>query len=455
MKRFAKQIPQSLRSSTINSVRSVMVKPRFGPTSIMKSEMKNGIKITSAQDTDFLLAACTIMFQAGSRYETHDDLGATHFLRLASTGGGCRATAFSKLRVLQQAGAYITTTLDRQTIAYTLRCPLHMFRDLKYYLLDTAVDCCYHDWEISDLKPIVRGDLSRIHPEQKVFDLIQKAAWAGSLANSVYCEEERIDSMDGEKLRNYVSMNYIPSMCSVASVGVPFEETMKIAEKIEKTSEVHLPKSHKVSPRMGYEYYDLGPNSDTWIAVAVPSCDAWDSQSVFKHAIIAAACGTENMQEGMTSMDRIAQSPLGLISDKDVHTDCRAFNISYIDTGLFGIIAKTSSCSAHKISLMIAEFLARIGELSLTQIDEGKKRLLLNLAIHDEDCVRICEGLALQSLYNSQIDCAENSAKIIEGICSDEVSATAKALASKCRQMAIAVVGDIGVVPIDQEIFRR
>lgn len=82
----------------------------------------------------------------------------------------------------------------------------------------------------------MRGDLNRIHPEQRVIDLIQKAAWAGPLANSVYCEEDRIDSMDGEKLRNYVSMNFIPPMCSVASVGVPFEETMKIAEKIERSS---------------------------------------------------------------------------------------------------------------------------------------------------------------------------------------------------------------------------
>ncbi|XP_032514576.2 cytochrome b-c1 complex subunit 2, mitochondrial-like [Danaus plexippus] len=455
MKRFANQIPQSLRNSTSRSVKSAMSKPRFGPTGIVRSEMKNGIKITSAQDTGFMFAACTIMFQAGSRYETHDDLGATHFLRLASTGGGCRATAFSKLRVLQQAGAYITTTLDRQTVAYTLRCPLHMFSDLKYYLLDTAVGCCYHDWEITDLKPIVRGDLNRIHPEQRVIDLIQKAAWAGPLANSVYCEEDRIDSMDGEKLRNYVSMNFIPPMCSVASVGVPFEETMKIAEKIERSSEEHLPQSQKVYPRMGHEYYDLGPDSDTWIAVAVPSCDSWDFQGVFKHAIIASACGTDNMQGGMTSMNRIPQSPLGLISDKDVHTDCRAFNISYIDTGLFGILAKTSSCSAYRISKMIAEFLARVGELGVTQIEEGKERLLLNLAIHDEDCVRICEGLALQSLYNSQIDCAENSAKIIQGISSEEVSATAKLLSSKCHQMAIAIVGDIGVVPVDQDIFRR
>lgn len=76
--------------------------------------------------------------KAGSRYEIDDQLGASHFLRAASSASGCAFTGYIKTRILQQHGCSITCTSDRQTIAFTLRCPLPCFPDLKCYLLDVA-----------------------------------------------------------------------------------------------------------------------------------------------------------------------------------------------------------------------------------------------------------------------------------------------------------------------------
>lgn len=60
------------------------------------------------------------------------------------------------------------------------------------------------------------------------------------------------------------------------------------------------------------------------------------ARCLIKHAIVAEACGTGNMQNGLHLMDRTPQQPLGLMAGEDVHTDYRAFNISYKDTGVFG-----------------------------------------------------------------------------------------------------------------------
>lgn len=80
---------------------------------------------------------------------------------------------------------------------------------------------------------MIRDDLHRIHPLQRVIDLAQRACWAGPLSNSSFCEEERIDAMTGKCLENYTNVNFKTDHCSVASVGVPYEETMKLAEAIE------------------------------------------------------------------------------------------------------------------------------------------------------------------------------------------------------------------------------
>lgn len=67
-----------------------------------------------------------------------DQLGMSHFIRAASSASGCGYSGYAKTRVLQQYGCSITCTSDRQTLAYTLRCPLPVFPELRGYLLDVA-----------------------------------------------------------------------------------------------------------------------------------------------------------------------------------------------------------------------------------------------------------------------------------------------------------------------------
>ncbi|KAJ0175350.1 hypothetical protein K1T71_009491 [Dendrolimus kikuchii] len=439
------------RQFSVRSVRNTrcLPKPDYGPMEVQRSVLLNGIKVAAAKPLGAQISACTIMYQAGSRYERDDQLGASHFIRAASSASGCGYSAFIKMRYLQQHGASITCTSDRQSVAFTLRCPLPVFSDLKYHLLDTAARCCYHKWELDDRRSLIRDDLVRIHPEQRVIDLVQKACWSGPLGNSIFCEEERIGSMSSESMTCFAKTNFRSSECTVASVGVPFEETLKLAELIEYKREMPESRVDVMSrPRGGFEYHDLGVSSDTWIAVAVPSCGTCEISCLIKHAIVAAACGTGSMQVGQHVLDRTPQHPLGLMSGNDIFTEYKAFNISYSDTGVFGIVAKTRAATARNAAIAAAEFLSNVGDLDFQQIDVGKKRLTL----HDEDCTKLTEGLALQLANNVQIDSARTSMCMIDLLCNDEISCTAKALSCKAGQMAVAVVGDVGAVPNDREL---
>lgn len=77
--------------------------------------------------------------QAGSRYEIDDYLGANHFLRAATTVSSCAFSGFTKMRYMAQRGAFLTCTSNRQTIAYTLICPVTIFSEMKCLLLDTTL----------------------------------------------------------------------------------------------------------------------------------------------------------------------------------------------------------------------------------------------------------------------------------------------------------------------------
>nr|XP_021196906.2 cytochrome b-c1 complex subunit 2, mitochondrial [Helicoverpa armigera] len=429
-------------------------KPDYGPMDVQRSVLLNGMRVAAAKPLGAQIGACTVMYQAGSRYEEDEYLGASHFIRAASCASSCAFSGYTKMRYMTQQGASLKCTSDRQSIAYTLRCPVTTFSEMKCFLLDTVLRNCFKEWEMEDLKPLIKDDLHRIHPQQRVIDLAQTACWGGPLANSMYCHECRIEGITGELLNSYTSYHYKTDHCTVASVGVPFEETMKMAEAIEPRREKPPSRPHVQSrARRGFEYYDMGPCTDTWICVVVPGCGTCDLPSLLKHSIIAHACGTGNVQDGSHHMDRTPQQPLGLMSGEDVHTTYRAFNISYADTGVFGIVAKTRSNTAWNVAIAASEFLTNVGDLNFKQIDVGKKRLKVSLAIHDDYCTKLTEGLALQLANGFQIDSAKTSMNMIDQITNDEISGTAQSLSSKYRDMAIAVVGDVARVPHDKELI--
>ncbi|XP_060804641.1 mitochondrial-processing peptidase subunit beta [Amyelois transitella] len=426
-------------------------KPDYGPMEVQRSELMNGIRVAAAKPGGSYMAACTIMFQAGSRYEIDDQIGANHFLRATASCTGCAYTAYAKNRHLQQQGASLTCSSDRQTISFTLRCPPTCYPDLKYYLLDAATRCCFAPWEIDDRKTLIKEDLQRIPPEQRVMDLLQQAMWAGPLSNSIFCVEERIDAMTDDALNCFVKTNFRTDVCTVASIGVPFEETLKLAEKIESRRERPSPRCEMIScARGGFEFHDLGRCSDTWIALGITGCGTCDISTLIKYSIIAAACGVGNVSMGQHAMDNTPQPPLGMMVGADPYTEYRAFNISYSNTGIFGLLAKAHAGLASSVAVAAAEFLANVGDLTFKQIDIGKKRLIMNMTLNEDNCILSSESLALQLANNVHLDNCGISIGLIDSTSNDDICCLAKKIAAMSPCMAVAVVGDVGAVPHDR-----
>ncbi|KPJ18514.1 Cytochrome b-c1 complex subunit 2, mitochondrial [Papilio machaon] len=394
--------------------------------------MLNGVRVAAAQSLGAQLSACTIMFQAGSRLERDNQLGASHFVRAMS---GCSGHAYSlvgKARVLQQRGCYLTCSSDRQTLAFTLRCPFPHFHDLKYFLVDTATRCCFHEWEVSDIKPFIKDNLLRMSSEQRALDLVQKAFWAGPLHQSMFCDEARVDSMSSANLKDFVT-NFTPSNCIVTSCGIPFEDTLKLAEGLHLQCDVCCEQEHMFSfPRGGYEWHDLGSGSDTCVAAALLGCGTQDLCCLMKHSILAATWDVLFAQLREGALDRIVrdQTPLGCQTD-ELYPTYKPFSISYMETGVFGVLAKSHSSNANKVANTAAQLLANVDKLSVEHIDYGKKRLKLNLSINEENCVNISESLGLQMASKVHIDAPLNAYCVIDSIPNEEVLQLAKDIVSR------------------------
>ncbi|KAG7300073.1 hypothetical protein JYU34_015607 [Plutella xylostella] len=463
----------SRRVATSARARS-LPQPDYGPAEIRRSELSNGIKMAVAQPWGAPMAACTIMYRAaGSRFEADSSLGASHFLRACSDCSGRGSSGYLKTRDLMQHGAALACSTDRQTVSYTLTCVPSDFQHLKYYLLDAACRCSYPQHEIDDRKDQIRGDLTRISPDVRVMDLVQKAAFKGGLSNSTFCVRERIDAMSQCVLTTYVAERFRTCDLAIGSFGLGFDEVMKLAESVD-IRKSKSPADPRSAWRAGQESHDMGRDADTYIALAVPGAGTQDfgreagklrlpptnlsphlPSSLLKLAILSSALGSGSMTSNH-ELDVSTELPVDYLVDGDVFTSYSTFNLSYSDAGIFGVLAKTRACSAASVAHKAASFLRDIGQIDLASIDAGKRRLQLNLSLHYSDPASMAEDLAFQCGAGAAVDGAKDAIAKIHATDPSDVKQMAVELPASIKTtLAMAVVGDVPVTPFREEIIDK
>lgn len=100
------------------------------------------------------------LFRAGTRNECPDTLGATHVLRTAAGLSTKNASRFAVIRNLQEVGASLTATSDRETIAYTLEGTRQAVDKVLPFLREVATHQEFRPWELSDLTNRLQIDIA-------------------------------------------------------------------------------------------------------------------------------------------------------------------------------------------------------------------------------------------------------------------------------------------------------
>lgn len=101
-----------------------------------------------------------LSFRAGSRNECPDTLGVTHVLRTAAGLSTKKASQFAIIRNLQQVGASLTATSDRETIAYTLEGTRQAIEKALPFLTEVVTHQEFRPWELSDISRRIELDIA-------------------------------------------------------------------------------------------------------------------------------------------------------------------------------------------------------------------------------------------------------------------------------------------------------
>lgn len=87
-------------------------------------------------------------------------MGVTHVLRTAAGLTTKNASQFAIIRNLQQVGASLTATSDRETIAYTLEGTKQAIEKALPFLTEVVSNQEFRPWELSDITNRLELDIA-------------------------------------------------------------------------------------------------------------------------------------------------------------------------------------------------------------------------------------------------------------------------------------------------------
>ncbi|KAJ6644353.1 Cytochrome b-c1 complex subunit 2, mitochondrial [Pseudolycoriella hygida] len=399
--------------------------------------------VVASVESNSPISRISILFRAGSRNETYDNLGATHLIRSTAGISTSKSTGFLLTRSIQQVGGNISVTSDREIIEYNVELMRDKLDTGLKFLSDVACHTIFKPWDINDNLYRVKEDLARVTPQVRAVDLLHRAAFRNGLGNSIFCAKHHVGKLSPETLQHYLASNYKTSRAAVVGVGVDHQLLVGYAKNLALDSASGTDVASK--------YYGGELRVDkagNWAHVAVGTQSAgWaNPKEALAFALLQQVAGTGPVTKRGNSGGALGKVVGSALGDKSF--GITALNASYSDDGLFGFVLSAEGGDVGK-AIDAAIKALKQGSVSNADVTRAKEQLkAVYLSAYDTDSA-IISDMGIQAVLAGKVASPSEVIALLDSITSSDVNAAAKKVAS--GKWSVGAVGYLANVPyIDQ-----
>lgn len=285
-----------------------------------------------------------LIFRAGSRNETYDNLGLTHVLRAAAGNSNRRSTAFGVTRHIQAVGGSVSATSDRETVAYNVELTRNNLETGLKFLQDVSVEQVFKPWEVKAGDRRVREDLARVAPDVRAVDLLHRAAYRTQLGNSIFCAKHHVGKISSECLQHYVATNFKANRGAVVGVGIDHQLLVGYAKNLPLDEGAA---DGAASKFVGGELRVDKAGPLVSVAIGTQGAALSNQKEALAFAVLQHAAGT-----GPSAKRGAANGALGKVVSSALTSPFvfSALNASYTDSGLFGFVLTGNGRELGKVT---------------------------------------------------------------------------------------------------------
>lgn len=382
---------------------------------VQKTTLPNGLKIVTEKIESIKSISAGIWVKTGSRNETDNLAGITHFLEHMLFKGTENRTAFEIAQSMESVGGYLNAFTSTEYTCYYARCLDSKLEDALDVLSDMVRHSSFPEEEMQKEKNVVLEEMKmyKDSPNDVILEEFTSQVFPEHpIGRPVLGFEESVVSFTRENLFDYIDQRYQPDNLLVAVAGnVEHQDVLNLVSRL-LDYEISEATVNEDQPLPVYEVTQKEITKPIEQAHMVLGRRALNYDHPDKYLLLLA---NTVLGGGMSS--RLHQN----IREK--HGYCYAigpFNQSYLDSGLFGVYVGTDQDYVPHVKELIEKEFNRIRDekVDSQELQEAKEHLKGKLLLSQESTSNRMTRLAKSEIYfNRHITLDE----LVENI--DEVNA--------------------------------
>ena len=405
-----------------------------------KVTLDNGLRLVTAAMPHTRSVSISFFIGAGSRYETAEQAGVSHFIEhVCFKGTKKRPTSAEICTVIEGVGGMLNAGTDKELTIYWCKVALPHFASALDVLVDILVNSTFDPVEIEKERQVIIEEInmSLDFPSQRVSMLIDELLWPGhALGRDIAGSRESVAAITRDMMLDYLAKEYQPANAVLAIAGdIEHREVVDAVSQVVAGWAKRQPRLDctpyrgKIGRRVLIEKRDT---EQTQLCLAMPGLSITHPER-FKLDLLNVILG-----EGMSSrLFTEIRDKLGLAYS--IHSYAEHF----LDTGAIGVSAGVDNKNLSVAVKAILKELSRLKELiPEKELSKAKELSKGRLWLRMEDSRSVSGWMGGQEILTGEILTVDEVIAIVDAITAEELRKLAGELLVG-EGLRLAVVGPI------------
>ncbi len=405
----------------------------------IKRVLKNGLKVITLPMKDNPTVTVLVLVEAGSKYETKEINGISHFLEhMCFKGTVKRPRAIDISKELDSIGSQYNAFTAQEYTGYYAKSDAKHFKKIFDVVSDIYLNSTFPEAEMQKEKGVIIEEINMYEdlPMRHVQDMMMELLYGDQPAGwNIAGEKKNITGMKRDDFINYKKKHYLPEATTLVVAGkVSEKDVMKEAEKIfgkilrGKKENKKKTIEHQRKPEVLVKWKET---DQTHFVLGVRTYDLFNK----KNNVLSVLGGV--LGGGMSS--RLFQK---LREEMGVGYYVRAYNDAYTDHGFFQISAGVDNKRIEEVINAVLEECRKLKQepVSEEELNKVKECLIGNMKLSLESSDDIANFFGGQELLKKEIKQAEEKAKEIRKVTAKEIQKLARDI-FKNEKLNLALIG--------------
>jgi predicted Zn-dependent peptidase len=417
-----------------------------GGTSVRRSVLPSGVRVLTESVPGAQSVAVSFSVAVGSRDETNNHFGSTHFLEHLLFKGTKKRTALEIAVAFDSVGGSSNASTGKEHTSYYARVQDKALPVAVDVIADMLTSSLLDPTEFENERPVILEELAMNDddPQDVAHEALSLSVLGDHpLGRPIGGTKETINAVSRDAVWDHYQQNYRPQDLVVVAAGsVDHQQLISLVEK--GLAEAGWDLSSKASPvsRRLLNQTEISRGSDL-LVIHRPISQAnvligVEGLSVDDNRRYAMAVLNTVLGGGMSS--RLFQE---IREKRGLAYSVYSFNQAHSDAGVFGLYAGCSPAKAKQVSALMLEELNKIAESGITQgeLDLAKGNISGGLALKFETNQARMSRLASAEIVSGEFMDLDESLLRFSSVELSEVQSLAQLLSGLPR--SIVGVGDL------------